>query len=381
MKIAFVVHGACPSSVEELAAALVRARHEVRLFSDRPFERRRPDGVERVAIEPSVGVPALTHARMLGQDIAWRLRDGETQLIHAFGTVAGISAQVAARDELPVVQTVGHLALTERRLGAMSPALSGRMLLERRLLERAAMVVASGPDQAMEILRTGLAPERVVTVAPGIDPQRYPVTPLPRRTGHRAWRILHPGGTREDSGLPEVLAALSTLRHAQLTVLGARDEDAEWVRVAAHRWQVGARIALRPRVPASAMPGMYVAADLVVAAPRQLASGRVALEAMSSARPLVVSSCGAMLDVVEDGVTGFVAPPRDAGGLAAALRRAIHAPRAELEELAERAGTRVRAEHTWQQRIPHLMAVYEHITQAEDHARQRRAELRTLVTA
>lgn len=372
MKIAFVVHGPCPAAVDELATALVRARHHVRIFSDTPGERRRPDGVERIVIEEPVGVPALSAARLLGQELGWRLRDSGTQLIHAFGAVAGIAAHIAARDEIPVVQSVGHLAHTERRLGSLSASLSGRMLLERRLLDRAAMIVASGADQAMEILRTGVTPERVVTVPVGIDSKRYPQTPAPDREPGQTLRILHPGGTREDSGIHETFAAVSALsalkgaRSAHLTVLAARQEDAEAIRLAVQRWRLSGRVTLRPRVPASAMPGMYVAADVVMVAPRHLSSGRSVLEAMSSARQVVASGCGAMLDAIEHEVTGFLAPPRDAAGLAEALMQAVDAPSDDRQAMVDRAVAVVRSEHSWQQRLPHLLAAYDVVVPEED---------------
>ena len=383
MKIAFAVHGACPSAVEELAAAVVRTRHEVQLFADHPFTstNRRPDGVMRSLLAPARGVPPVTAARMLGEEMGARLRDDPPDLVHAFGVVAGISAHVAVSDRVPVVQTVGNLALTERRLGSTAPMLSSRMVLERRLLERASMVIASGPDQAREILRSGLAPERVVAVSPGVDAHRFPVTPLPRRTAQRPWRLLHPGGTRDHSGIQEVITAVSPLRNVHLTVLDADPADAEVVRTQARRWQVANRLTLHPRVPASVMPAMYVAADAVVIAPRQLASGRVALEALASGRPVIVTSCGSLLDVVEDGVTGFIAPPRDPSGLAEALRRAMVAPRARLESMTQRAVARVRAEHGWQQRLPSLVPVYESVVELAASADRRERELRALVDA
>jgi glycosyltransferase involved in cell wall biosynthesis len=47
--------------------------------------------------------------------------------------------------------------------------------------------------------------------------------------------------------------------------------------------------------------------------------GMAAVEAMACARPVIVTANGALPELVDDGVTGFVVPPGDAGALADAL--------------------------------------------------------------
>jgi D-inositol-3-phosphate glycosyltransferase len=363
VRIAFIVHGHCPPAVEEMAVALVKARHNVRLIGDTPFENfgRRLEGLERVVMELPGAGPASVRDR--GRQLTWQLRDWRPDVVHAFGFSAGVVAQLAVGDDVPVVQSVSRLAATQRRLGALSPAVSARMVMERRVMDRAAMVVADGADQAMEVLRSGVQATRVVTVTPGVDWHRYPVTPLPRRSSQRPWCLFHPGGSLAESGLEDAMAAISGMANVHLTVAGTREEDAPMLRSAARRWRVQDRLALHGHVPASAMPGMYVAADAVIIPPRQGSSGRLALEALSSGRPVIATACGGILDVVEDGRTGFVAPPRDPGSLATAVKRAMTASRTTLEDMALDAVTRVRQDHAWQQRLPYLTSVYELVGQ------------------
>lgn len=54
--------------------------------------------------------------------------------------------------------------------------------------------------------------------------------------------------------------------------------------------------------------------------------GLVAIEAMSSGRPVVAAGHGGLLDIVADGETGCLVPPNDVVALASALRRLIEAP-------------------------------------------------------
>ena len=52
----------------------------------------------------------------------------------------------------------------------------------------------------------------------------------------------------------------------------------------------------------------------------------VVLEAMAAGRPVVASASGGITDLVEDGVTGILVPPRDAAALAGGLRALLSDP-------------------------------------------------------
>lgn len=383
MRIAFVVHGPCAPAVEELAIALLRARHAVAIIGDEPFEAfgRRADGVERIVIGGQQHGPAsstpdsvnpapraaepLAAARRLGAQGRQVLRHWRPDVVHAVGFTAGLAAHIAVGGDVPIVQSMSRLAVTERRLGSLSTALTARMLLERRILDRASMIIADSAGQAMEVLRAGVLPSRVVTVTPAVDWHRYPVTPLPRRRSDRPWCLLHPGGSLPESGVEDAMAAISSMGNVHLTIVGVGSEQVATLRTSARRWRLQERISMHPAVPGSAMPAMYVAADAVIVPPRQLSSGRLVLEGLSCGRPVIATACGGILDLIVDGRTGFLAPPRDPAGLASAVRRAMTAPRSVLEEMVLEGVTEVRQEHAWQQRLSALTAVYDAVTSSD----------------
>src|SRR5207302_11303380 len=87
---------------------------------------------------------------------------------------------------------------------------------------------------------------------------------------------------------------------------------------------------LRDRVPGTLgfVPpgelGAYYDRAAVVACPsRREGFGMACLEAMAHGRPVVAGAVGGLLDLVVDGETGLLVPPRDVGALRAALEHLL----------------------------------------------------------
>jgi glycosyltransferase involved in cell wall biosynthesis len=68
------------------------------------------------------------------------------------------------------------------------------------------------------------------------------------------------------------------------------------------------------------------------------------MEALAARRPTVATRISGIPELVEDGVTGLLVPPEDAGALSAALRRLAEDP-ALGRRLAEAGHARVREQH------------------------------------
>ena len=68
----------------------------------------------------------------------------------------------------------------------------------------------------------------------------------------------------------------------------------------------------------------------------------VLLEALATGTPAISTSLGGIEEIVEDGVTGFLAPPDDAVALAGAMTRLLDAPQARVAAMS--AAARRRAE-------------------------------------
>lgn len=83
--------------------------------------------------------------------------------------------------------------------------------------------------------------------------------------------------------------------------------------------------------------------DLVVMPSLDEGFGLAALEAMAAARPVIVSRVGGLAEIVIDGVTGYLMPPRDTGALADCLAE-FATDRAKLARMGLAGWERAKAE-------------------------------------
>jgi glycosyltransferase involved in cell wall biosynthesis len=84
----------------------------------------------------------------------------------------------------------------------------------------------------------------------------------------------------------------------------------------------------------------------------------VCAEAMAYGRPVVAGAVGGLLDLVADGETGLLVPPRDVSALRGALERLLGDP--ELRHrMGEAARKRVRERFAWPAVTDATLAAYE----------------------
>src|SRR5207302_9398668 len=95
------------------------------------------------------------------------------------------------------------------------------------------------------------------------------------------------------------------------------------------------------------MPAAYMLADVVVSASTDPEGfGRVITEAQAMGRPVVATDHGGARETIVPGATGWLAPPSDPAGLAAAIGAALGLDAAERAAFARRAPAHVASGHT-----------------------------------
>jgi glycosyltransferase involved in cell wall biosynthesis len=100
------------------------------------------------------------------------------------------------------------------------------------------------------------------------------------------------------------------------------------------------------------------ASDILVHCPSQPEPfGRVVAEGMLAAKPVIASSSGGILEIIENYVTGILIPPKDSLSIAAAIKFLLENP-AEAKIIGERGRKEVRRRFSVIKHINNVKAVY-----------------------
>lgn len=143
--------------------------------------------------------------------------------------------------------------------------------------------------------------------------------------------------------LGDLLRAAALLRariaDVRIRIVGQGPEW-EWLLRLHAELRLGESVRLLGNLTLDRLADEYVNADLFCLPSVQEGFGIVFLEAMAAGLPVVACRVAAIPEVVEDGVTGVLTPPRDPGALADALERLIRDP-GHARTLGERGRRRV----------------------------------------
>jgi glycosyltransferase involved in cell wall biosynthesis len=122
---------------------------------------------------------------------------------------------------------------------------------------------------------------------------------------------------------------------AEFVILGEGEEEPA-LRALARRLGVQRRVTFTPFVHHSQIAGLGLLVEPSVIE----GLGLSVLQAMALGTPVAAAGAGGVFDLVDDGVTGLLAPPNDADGLARTVRRLLDDPAGALE-MARQARDRV----------------------------------------
>ena len=95
----------------------------------------------------------------------------------------------------------------------------------------------------------------------------------------------------------------------------------------------------------------------------------VIMEAFRANRPVIATNVGAIAELVEDRVSGWLVPPADPGRLAAAMREALELPTERLAEMAAAGFQNVRRLHDIRRETMTLGSLFESVIAQRDRPR------------
>ena len=226
-----------------------------------------------------------------------------------------------------------------------------------------ATVSCSATNAAEVAARYGLTPRVIYN---GVDLERFaPRPPDPalraRLTGGVERPVLLCAGRlvrwKGFEYAIEALALLSTEPAPVLAIAGSGPYRGDLERLAAARG-VADRLRFLGEWPYAAMPELYPAADVVLGTSFVNETFGIALcEALACERPVIASDFGGFREVVRDGETGVLVPPRDPAALAAAIDALLADPaRCRCYGAAGRRD--VAARFSWDAVVARVLAAY-----------------------
>jgi glycosyltransferase involved in cell wall biosynthesis len=265
---------------------------------------------------------ALLPAMLASFRRAARQRARDADLIHAHWLPAGAIAATCGRPF--VVQLWGTDVELARRARTLA----------RAVLRRARLAIC--PSNALAEAARELGASEVRVIPSGVE--------VPPQVGEEAEppEVLFAGRLSREKGILELVEAAQGMK---LVVAGDGP--------------------LRDRVPGAlgfvphhALGPLYERASVVACPSHREGFGVVCAEAMAYGRPVVAGAVGGLLDLVVDGETGLLVPPRDVGALRAALERLLGD--ADLRRrLGAAARERIRQHFAWPAVTDATVAAYE----------------------
>jgi glycosyltransferase involved in cell wall biosynthesis len=273
--------------------------------------------------------------------LAWLIARRGVRMIVAQGPYEGVGAAVIkklagwfGRRVFLVVEVHGDFAASvflERRIRYAG--------LYRFLMARAAGFSFHQADALRAVsssTRTQLtrwAPTKPIVQFPAwtdIEVFRMASTATGEQDGER---VLYAGVLTPLKGVHRLIDAFALIAaefpRSRLLIVGRRQNQnyAEELRRQAARFDLAARIEFVPPVSQAQLALLMAQSNVVVLPSLSEGLGRVLVEAMATATPVIGTDVGGIPDLIENGVNGFLVPPDDAPALAQRLRWMLAAPR------------------------------------------------------
>ena len=315
-----------PSMARRHGAKVVATLHDYTLFC--------PSGGQRVHVADEHVCHTIDPQRCarcfresaFGAQIAIGRLAADTAMRPAFGAAARLARRFPS--------AAGRLADGLKRLPAMSLSaqdIEERMSAARSTLDQIDVVVAPSASLASEFTRLGVNPAKIRTMDYGFVPlvRVGARTPAPARL-----RIGYVGTLVWHKGVHVLVDAVRQLPSSsyELRIFGDPDVFPRYVADLRRRAE-GLPVRFMGRFEERDLSGVYQQFDVLVVPSLWLENSPLVIhEAFMAGVPVVGAKIGGIPDLIEDGRTGLLYDPADAGALSAALRSLVDMPR-RLEDL------------------------------------------------
>jgi glycosyltransferase involved in cell wall biosynthesis len=269
---------------------------------------------------------------------AWRPDVVHSHMVHA--NLMARALRLLA--PIPALVSTIHNVYEGGRLRMMAYRLTNALVDHMTIVSQAA---------ADRFIADGIVPKELLRVVPnGVDTERFRTIPPGTRDALRRslgiaseFTWLSVGRFEVAKDYPTMLRAFARVRAQQpdavLLLVGRGSLQAETEALAR---ELGLASTVRFLGVRSDVPAVMAAADGYVMSSAWEGMPMVLLEAAAAGLPIVATRVGGNQEVVIDGETGFLTPPRDSEGLASAMTRLSGLSEAQRHSLGERGREHIR---------------------------------------
>jgi glycosyltransferase involved in cell wall biosynthesis len=291
------------------------------------------------------------------------VRSRRIDIVHAHDYKTDLMAWGLARYEqvIPLTTAHGWTGHSRRERWVYYPA-------EKRIMRGFPAVIAVSGEIRAELIRSGVAPQRVSVVLNGIDHLAFRKDPA-RRQLLRQRLELHDddvligsvGRLEPQKRFDLLIEAVCRLRvtnpRLKLAIAGEGSLRAD---LEAQLKRLGAEAHCRLLGHLDDVPAFYCGLDLFAQSSAYEGTPNVVLEAMAFEVPIVATAVGGTAELIRDGVDGLLVEPGSVDQLAAAITTVLDYPAAAATRTAS-ARLRVETDLSFATRMQHVERIYERL--------------------
>jgi glycosyltransferase involved in cell wall biosynthesis len=298
------------------------------------------------------------------------LRDSHFDIIHDNQTL-GYGILMMKSFGIPIVATVHHPLPIDRktdiayidntweRFGricfypfVMQHLVTGRM-------DRVITVSESAAEETRNAFR--VSRDKIRVVYNGIDTEMF--RDLDGKKKERGRLVVVANTQDRKKGIIYLLRALKLLREemdVKLTIVDRGAPDNDYTPVLVERLGLDDSVEFTGKVSVEEVVGFYRKAEVAVVPSLYEGFCLPAAEAMSCGLPVIATTAGALPEVVEDGESGILVPPRDHAALAGAIK-CLLSDKPLRQTMGEKGKERVQRHFTWEEATRKTMEVYREV--------------------